>query len=62
PLDMGIGLLAALVAHEKFRGRGLVRTLLIIPWMLPPIVNGFMWGWGYGIVSVGDCHQADFAK
>ena len=45
PLDMGIGLVAALVVHEKFVGRGLVRTLLIIPWMLPPIVNGFMWGW-----------------
>ena len=23
----------------------MVRTLIILPWMLPPIVNGFLWGW-----------------
>ena len=45
PLDIGIGLICALVINQQFLGRGLVRTLLILPWMLPPIVNGFMWGW-----------------
>ena len=45
PLDIAIGLVCALVVNERFLGRGLVRTLLILPWMLPPIVNGFMWSW-----------------
>lgn len=45
PLDIGIGLVCALVVNEHFIGRGVVRTLLILPWMLPPLVNGFMWGW-----------------
>ncbi|HWE60368.1 MAG TPA: sugar ABC transporter permease, partial [Chloroflexota bacterium] len=45
PLELAIGLIAALVVNESFWGRGLVRVLLVIPWMLPPIVNGFMWGW-----------------
>jgi ABC-type sugar transport system permease subunit len=45
PLELAIGLVGALVVHERFWGRGIVRTLLVLPWMLPPIVNGFMWGW-----------------
>src|SRR5947209_7204659 len=45
PLDIGIGLIAALTLNEPFPGRGLVRVLLLIPWALPPIVNGYMWNW-----------------
>ncbi len=45
PLELAIGLGAALILNEEFRGRGLVRTLVILPWMLPPLVNGFMWSW-----------------
>jgi ABC-type sugar transport system permease subunit len=45
PIDIGIGMIAALVLNESFPGRGIVRVLLIVPWALPPIVNGFMWGW-----------------
>jgi multiple sugar transport system permease protein len=45
PLEMGIGFAVALLLNERFRGRGLVRALVILPWMLPPVVNGFLWGW-----------------
>ncbi len=45
PLQLAIGLGAALLLNEDFRGRGLVRTIAIVPWMLPPLVNGFMWSW-----------------
>lgn len=45
PIDIGVGMIAALVLNETFPGRGAVRVLLIVPWALPPIVNGFMWGW-----------------
>jgi multiple sugar transport system permease protein len=45
PIELIIGLAGALVLNQSFRGRGLVRTLVIIPWVLPPIVNGFMWNW-----------------
>ena len=45
PLELAIGLGAALILNEEFRGRGLVRTIAILPWMLPPLVNGFMWSW-----------------
>jgi multiple sugar transport system permease protein len=45
PLEITIGFLVALLLNEKFPGRGIVRTLVILPWMLPPVVNGFLWGW-----------------
>jgi multiple sugar transport system permease protein len=45
PAELAIGLGAALVLNEQFWGRAIVRTIAIIPWMLPPLVNGFMWSW-----------------
>jgi multiple sugar transport system permease protein len=45
PLEMIIGFLVALLLNERFAGRGIVRTLVILPWMMPPVVNGFLWGW-----------------
>ncbi len=45
PLEMLIGLLIALLLNERFPGRGMVRSLVILPWMMPPVVNGFLWGW-----------------
>jgi multiple sugar transport system permease protein len=45
PLELAIGLVAALVLNEKFAGRGIARSLVILPWMMPPVVNGFLWGW-----------------
>jgi multiple sugar transport system permease protein len=38
------GLTAALLTTREFRGRGLVRTLLLMPWIVPTYVVGFLWG------------------
>ena len=35
----------ALVLNRKFRGRAVLRTIVIIPWAIPPVVNGFLWKW-----------------
>ena len=35
----------AMLLNQRFPGRGIVRTLSILPWMLPGVVNGFLWGW-----------------
>jgi multiple sugar transport system permease protein len=45
PMEMTVAFLIALLLNEQFPGRALVRTLAILPWMLPPVVNGFLWGW-----------------
>src|SRR5688572_4208431 len=39
PLEMLIAFSVALLLNEHFPGRGLVRTLVILPWMVPPVVN-----------------------
>ena len=33
----------AVLFNEQFVGRGLVRSLLLIPWAVPGLVNGLMW-------------------
>ena len=40
-----IALLFALVLNEDFRGRGVVRAIVVIPWAIPPVVSGHMWRW-----------------
>ena len=43
----GIGLLlalgAALLITREFRGRGMARTLLLLPWVMPSYVVGILW-------------------
>jgi len=45
PLEMLVGLAVALLLNERFRGRSVIRTIVLVPWMIPPVVNGFLWGW-----------------
>lgn len=33
----------AVLLNRNFRGRTLVRVLLLVPWAVPPVVNGIMW-------------------
>lgn len=40
-----MGLFFALLLVEDFIGRGIGRTLLILPWALPWIVIGLLWNW-----------------
>ena len=42
-----LGILIALLLNEPFPGRGLVRTMVLVPWAIPPVVNGLMWQWLY---------------
>lgn len=39
----GLGIALALDAH--FRGRGLLRAAVLIPWAIPTVVSAQMWGW-----------------
>ncbi|MER3537028.1 MAG: ABC transporter permease [Thermus sp.] len=55
-LETLLGLAIALVIHSNFRGRGLVRTAILIPWAIPTVVSAQMWKWMlndvYGVVNV----------
>jgi multiple sugar transport system permease protein len=51
-----LGLIAALLLNEKFRGRGIYRAVLLLPWVVPPVVAGTSWMWMYadqdGIINL----------
>ncbi|MGO1057081.1 carbohydrate ABC transporter permease [Crossiella sp. CA198] len=38
-----LGLSMALVLNETFFGRGVLRSLVLLPWAMPGVVNGLMW-------------------
>ena len=46
-LETVLGLLIALLLNRNFKGVGLVRTIIILPWAIPGIVTGAMWKWIY---------------
>lgn len=42
-LSIGLGLLAALVVRRPFRGRGLVRAAMLLPYVAPVVAVTFVW-------------------
>ncbi|MBW4489985.1 MAG: sugar ABC transporter permease [Trichocoleus desertorum ATA4-8-CV12] len=54
-LELLIGMGIALVLNQAFRGRGIVRTIAILPWALPTALIALAWTWifndQYGVVN-----------
>nr|AGS50004.1 maltose/maltodextrin ABC transporter, permease protein MalF [uncultured bacterium esnapd26] len=44
-LETLIGVAMALIMHKAFRGRGLVRAGILIPWAVPTAISGLLWRW-----------------
>jgi multiple sugar transport system permease protein len=42
-IEMVLGVLAALLLDQEFRGRTALRAMMILPWALPTIVNATLW-------------------
>lgn len=39
------GVLLALLLNEKFLGRGILRSVMLLPWAIPSVIAGVMWKW-----------------
>lgn len=39
-----LGFLIALLLDQPFRGRVILRVIVILPWAVPPVVAGVLWG------------------
>ncbi len=54
-IEAVLGMIVALVLNAEFRGRGIVRAAILIPWAIPTIVSARMWGWmlndQFGIIN-----------
>jgi multiple sugar transport system permease protein len=44
-LEAALGVAMALVMHRAFRGRGLVRASVLVPWAIPTAVSALLWRW-----------------
>ncbi len=53
--QLGLGVAAALLLNETFRGRGLLRGVVLFPYTIPTIVAVILWKWllndSYGLVD-----------
>ncbi|WP_037641003.1 carbohydrate ABC transporter permease [Streptomyces bicolor] len=59
-LETLIGVAMALIMHKAFRGRGLVRAGILIPWAVPTAISGLLWRWIFnsdGIANALIGHQ-----
>jgi len=54
-LQLVIGSMIAMLLNQDFKGRWLVRTLAILPWAVPTVVNANLWKWilnaNYGVLN-----------
>ena len=42
-LELLIGLFMALVVNSKFRGRGAMRAVMLVPWAIPTVISARLW-------------------
>lgn len=46
-LELLLGMTMALLMNKKFRGTGIVRAAVLVPWAIPTIVSALMWRFIY---------------
>ena len=42
-----LGMVIALVVNSNFKGRGVMRAVMLVPWAIPTVVSAQMWKWMY---------------
>ena len=42
-LELGLGLALAVALNRTFRGRGVVRAAILLPWAIPTVVSALVW-------------------
>ncbi|WP_338609156.1 sugar ABC transporter permease [Pelagibacterium nitratireducens] len=54
-LQVVLGTATAILLNEKFPGRGILRSIAVIPWVVPGIVAALTWAWmfhtEFGIIN-----------
>ncbi len=54
-LETVLGMIVALTIHSNFKGRGAVRTSMLVPWAIPTVVSSLLWSWmfhdNFGIIN-----------
>lgn len=45
--ELVLGMIIALTINSNFKGRGIMRASMLIPWAIPTVVSASMWQWMY---------------
>ncbi|MFH0777584.1 MAG: sugar ABC transporter permease [Candidatus Eisenbacteria bacterium] len=46
-LELALGLAIAVLLNRAFAGKGLMRSIVLVPWAIPTVVSAKMWEWLY---------------
>ncbi|MFI5696252.1 carbohydrate ABC transporter permease [Kribbella sp. NPDC051586] len=44
-LETVLGVAMALIMHKAFKGRGIVRASILVPWAIPTVISALLWKW-----------------
>jgi len=54
-IETVLGVIVALIINSQFKGRGLMRTAILIPWAIPTVVSARLWEYmyhgNYGVIN-----------
>ena len=53
-IETTIGVCMALVMNKAFRGRGLVRASILVPWAIPTAMSALLWRWIFSADGVAN--------
>lgn len=55
--EFALGMIIALVVNSGFKGRGVMRAVMLVPWAIPTVISARMWQWMYndvyGVINDG---------
>ncbi|MBD3305071.1 ABC transporter permease subunit [candidate division KSB3 bacterium] len=54
-IELVLGIIGAWLLNREFKGRNLVRAVVLLPWVFPSVLTGLMWVWmlddTYGVIN-----------
>ena len=53
-IEVVIGVAMALIMNRAFKGRGLIRASILIPWAVPTVVSALLWKWIFNANGVAN--------
>jgi trehalose/maltose transport system permease protein len=60
-IEFVLGMIIALVVNSNFKGRGVMRGVMLVPWAIPTVVAAQMWKWMYddvfGVINDAGVHR-----
>ncbi len=57
-IEVVIGVAMALIMNKAFRGKGLIRASILVPWAIPTVVSALLWRWIFDANGIANAdHQ-----